>query len=125
MQNSKCKHGVVCSIGVKVAATFTPFSRTSVLFEICILNLALLAAACGKASPPLVKPPPPPTATQQLQNDLIADTRMPGVQHAIWGVSVRSLARSEQLFELNAHTLLVPASVAKLVSVATAARFAR
>ena len=29
---------------------------------------------------------------------------MPGVEHAIWGISVRSLARSEELFELNAQS---------------------
>jgi len=46
---------------------------------------------------------------------------MPGVQRATWGIAVQSLARNERLFELNAQTLMVPASVAKLVSVATAA----
>ena len=34
---------------------------------------------------------------------------------------MQSLDRDERLFELNPRTLLVPASVAKLVSVATAA----
>jgi len=46
---------------------------------------------------------------------------MPGVQRATWGVAVQSLSRNERVFDLNAQTLLVPASVAKLVSVATAA----
>ena len=46
---------------------------------------------------------------------------MPGVSRAAWGVAVQSLDRRERLFTLNAGTLLVPASVAKLVSVATAA----
>ena len=45
---------------------------------------------------------------------------MPGVQRATWGIAVRSLARDEHLFDLNPQTLMVPASVAKLVSVATA-----
>ena len=45
---------------------------------------------------------------------------MPGVQRATWGVAVQSLARNERLFDLNPQTLMVPASVAKLVSVATA-----
>ena len=45
---------------------------------------------------------------------------MPGVQRAAWGVAVQSLARNERLFDLNPRTLMVPASVAKLVSVATA-----
>ena len=45
---------------------------------------------------------------------------MPGVQRAVWGVAVQSLARNERLFDLNPQTLMVPASVTKLVSVATA-----
>jgi D-alanyl-D-alanine carboxypeptidase/D-alanyl-D-alanine-endopeptidase (penicillin-binding protein 4) len=46
---------------------------------------------------------------------------MPGVQRATWGIAVHSLARNERLFDLNSQTLMVPASVAKLISVATAA----
>ena len=46
---------------------------------------------------------------------------MPGVGRATWGIVVQSLARNERLFGYNAETLMVPASVAKLVSVATAA----
>ena len=45
---------------------------------------------------------------------------MPGVQRATWGVAVQSLTRNERLFDLNPQTLLVPASIAKLISVATA-----
>lgn len=44
----------------------------------------------------------------------------PGVQRAAWGIVVHSLDRNERLFELNPRTLLVPASAAKLVSLATA-----
>jgi D-alanyl-D-alanine carboxypeptidase/D-alanyl-D-alanine-endopeptidase (penicillin-binding protein 4) len=46
---------------------------------------------------------------------------MPGVSRAAWGVVVQSLDRRERLFALNADMLLVPASVAKLITVATAA----
>lgn len=46
---------------------------------------------------------------------------MPGVSRAAWGIAVQSLDRRERLLTLNGGTLLVPASVAKLVSVATAA----
>jgi D-alanyl-D-alanine carboxypeptidase/D-alanyl-D-alanine-endopeptidase (penicillin-binding protein 4) len=46
---------------------------------------------------------------------------MPGVSRAVWGMAVQSLDRRERLFTLNSGTLLVPASVAKLVTVATAA----
>jgi D-alanyl-D-alanine carboxypeptidase/D-alanyl-D-alanine-endopeptidase (penicillin-binding protein 4) len=50
----------------------------------------------------------------------MAATSAPGVQRAVWGIAVQSLDRNERLFELNPHALLVPASVAKLVSLATA-----
>jgi D-alanyl-D-alanine carboxypeptidase/D-alanyl-D-alanine-endopeptidase (penicillin-binding protein 4) len=46
---------------------------------------------------------------------------MPGVSRAAWGIAVQSLDRRERLFALNSGTLLVPASVSKLVTVATAA----
>src|SRR2546423_1313128 len=92
-----------------------------VVFAFCILNFALLAAGCAAKTPPAVALPPPPDNTRQLQTDLIAATKMPGVQRATWGVAVQSLARNERLFDLNPQTLMVPASVAKLVSVATAA----
>jgi D-alanyl-D-alanine carboxypeptidase/D-alanyl-D-alanine-endopeptidase (penicillin-binding protein 4) len=120
MQNAKCKHYVVCSTGVNVATTFTPLSRTQVLFAFCIFNFAFLAAACGAKTPPAIITPPPVDNTRQLQTDLIAATKMPGVQRATWGIAVQSLARSERLFDLNPQILMVPASVAKLVSVATA-----
>jgi D-alanyl-D-alanine carboxypeptidase/D-alanyl-D-alanine-endopeptidase (penicillin-binding protein 4) len=48
-------------------------------------------------------------------------TQSPGVRRGVWGVAVQSLDRDERLFELNPRTLLVPASVAKIVAVATAA----
>src|ERR1051325_9325460 len=121
MQNAKCKHGVVCSSGVKVVATFTPLFRTPVLFAFCILHFAFLTAACAPKAPPAVITPPPIDHVRQLQEDLAAATKMPGVQRATWGIAVQSLARNERLFDLNPRTLLVPASVAKLVSVATAA----
>jgi D-alanyl-D-alanine carboxypeptidase/D-alanyl-D-alanine-endopeptidase (penicillin-binding protein 4) len=43
------------------------------------------------------------------------------VQRGVWGIVVHSLDRNERLFELQPRTLLVPASVAKLAVVATAA----
>ena len=55
---------------------------------------------------------------EQLQHDILASTRMPGVERGIWGIVVQSLDRAERLFELNPRTLLVPASTAKLLSVA-------
>ena len=79
----------------------------------------LTASSCAKA-PPAPLTPPAFDSTRQLQADLTAATRMPGVQRATWGIAVQSLARSERLFDLNPRTLMVPASVAKVVSLATA-----
>ena len=120
MQNAKCKHCVVCRTGVKVVAPFTPFLRTRVLFAFCILNFALLVLpGCAKA-PLQLSSPPQLDPTRRLAIDLTAATQMPGVQRATWGIAVQSLARNERLFDINSRTLLVPASVAKVVSVATA-----
>ena len=89
------------------------------LFAFCILHFAFLS--CAK-NPPAVTPASlPANPVARLQADLDAATRMPGVSHAAWGVAVQSLDRRERLFTLNSGTLLVPASVAKLMSVATAA----
>ena len=43
---------------------------------------------------------------------------IPGVQRAAWGIVVHSLDRDERLFDLNPRTLLVPASVGKIVALA-------
>src|SRR5262249_48655002 len=81
--------------GVNVATTVTPFLRTRVLFAFCILNFALLAASsCAKSTPALVAPPTL-NPIQQLQSDLAAATKMPGVQRATWGIAVQSPGRNE------------------------------
>src|SRR4030095_4769042 len=59
-------------------------------------------------------------AIQSLRTDLTTATQLPGVHGAAWGIVVHSLDRDERLFELNSRTLLVPASSAKMVSVASA-----
>lgn len=84
---------------------------------LCILHSAFLLS-CSNVPPPVVTPARPASAS--LQTDLLALTQSPGVQRGTWGIVVESLDRRDRLFELNPRTLLVPASVAKLVSVATA-----
>ena len=81
----------------------------------------LITAGCAKAPPAVVTSPPGPVdKLGALRSDLAAITKMPGVQRATWGIAVQSLARNQRLFDLNPQTLMVPASVAKLISVATA-----
>jgi D-alanyl-D-alanine carboxypeptidase/D-alanyl-D-alanine-endopeptidase (penicillin-binding protein 4) len=70
------------------------------------------------ALPPAASPSP---AITRLRDDVLTLTRRAGVERAAWGVVVHSLDRNERLVDLNPHALLVPASTAKLVTVATAA----
>jgi serine-type D-Ala-D-Ala carboxypeptidase/endopeptidase (penicillin-binding protein 4) len=74
---------------------------------------------CAKA-PAILSAASPLDPLQQLKQDIAATAMSPGVQRAVWGVVVHSLDRNERIFELNPRTLLVPASAAKLVSLATA-----
>jgi len=83
----------------------------------CILHSAFLG--CATTTPR--RGGSSARALAQLQRDILSATRMPGVTRGSWGIVVHSLDRNERLFELNARNLFVPASVAKLVSVATAA----
>jgi serine-type D-Ala-D-Ala carboxypeptidase/endopeptidase (penicillin-binding protein 4) len=79
-----------------------------------------LTAACAKPRPALPSPSPV-NPLERLRADISAAVQMPGVQRGAWGIAVHSLTSDERLFELNARTLLVPASASKLVSVASAA----
>jgi D-alanyl-D-alanine carboxypeptidase/D-alanyl-D-alanine-endopeptidase (penicillin-binding protein 4) len=74
-------------------------------------------AGCAKSDPALA---PALDPLQQLKQDVIATTTLPGVQRAAWGIVVQSLDRNERIVEVNPRTLLVPASTAKLVSLASA-----
>jgi D-alanyl-D-alanine carboxypeptidase/D-alanyl-D-alanine-endopeptidase (penicillin-binding protein 4) len=59
-------------------------------------------------------------ALVQLRADVIEATRRPGVARGTWGILVHSIDRDEPILALNATSLLVPASLTKIVSVATA-----
>lgn len=85
---------------------------------IALCFVALGLCGCAKLSPAAA---PSLDPLQQLHLDIMSAVGAPGVGRAAWGVAVHSIDRNEPLFELNARTLLVPASVAKLVSLATAA----
>jgi len=83
----------------------------------CILHSAL----SGCASAPTRRGDSSAAALTQLRTDVLEATHLPGVSRASWGIVVHSLDRNERLLEHNARNLFVPASVAKLISVATAA----
>src|SRR3954468_4814355 len=80
--------------------------------------VAAIPAAAVPVTPAPVSETAPPLA--QLRRDILAATSFPGVRRGTWGIVVHSIDRNERLFELNANALLVPASVAKLASVASA-----
>jgi D-alanyl-D-alanine carboxypeptidase/D-alanyl-D-alanine-endopeptidase (penicillin-binding protein 4) len=81
----------------------------------------LTSAFAGCASAAAKRPDSGVTAPAQLRSGILSDTQRPGVSRASWGIVVDSLDRHDRLVDLNARTLFVPASIAKLVSVATAA----
>ena len=95
------------------------------LFAFCILHFAL--QSCVKTAPVVLAARQPLESTStlsQLRDGILLDTSGPGVRRGVWGIVAFSLDRQVPLFELNAGALLVPASTAKLVSVATAAEAA-
>ena len=85
-------------------------------FAFCLLTFDLI----GCAKTPASLPSPRLDPIVQLRNDITTAINAPGVRRGVWGIAVRSLDRNEPLFELNSRALIVPASVSKLVSVATA-----
>ena len=86
-----------------------------------VVLLLLLTVGCARNRAPVVVEAPARGAVEQLQIDILEATRRPGVQRAVWGIAVHSLDTDERLAELNPRALLVPASVAKIAAVATAA----
>ena len=87
----------------------------------CVVALGFLTVGLiGCAKAPVALSPPHLDPLQQLTQDIAAATSLPGVQRAAWGIVVHSIDRNERIFDLNPRTLLVPASAAKLVGLATA-----
>jgi len=81
---------------------------------------AVRPGAAARRQSVAIEKPRSEAALDSLKAGILAAINEPGVQRGTWGIVVHSLDRNERLFELNAHTLLVPASVAKLASVASA-----
>ncbi len=92
-------------------------SGTALRLWLAASAFCILLAAPGCAA----RTPGSGAALNQLRTDVLTATRQPGVTRASWGIVVESLDRHDRLVDLNSRTLFVPASVAKLVSVATAA----
>jgi len=91
--------------------------------------VAIFPGEAGQAERQAAPSIPRPTTTpqvrpqaplRQLAADLGALTAADGVKRGVWGVLVYSLDRRQRLFELNPNAMLVPASIAKLVTAASA-----
>ena len=57
----------------------------------------------------------------RLQHDIDAVLAAPALDHAFWGVLVKSLATNETWYSQNAGKLMMPASTMKVVTLAAAA----
>ena len=87
--------------------------------------LLLLWATLAAAIAPGVVAQTPSTATArtaELHQQLAAMLSAPGVSRGTWGIEVRSLTTHDTLFAHNERSLLVPASIAKLVALAATVR---
>ena len=71
-----------------------------------------LLAACAAAPRPVIAPPTPTTLVGALDS-IFADTAL---QHAHWGVLVKSLDTGEIIYERNSRKAFIPASTMKLVT---------
>jgi D-alanyl-D-alanine carboxypeptidase/D-alanyl-D-alanine-endopeptidase (penicillin-binding protein 4) len=77
--------------------------------------LALLGSvAAGQTAPGAA----PASGLDALAGAVRQQLTAPGVARGTWGIAVQSLQTGDAIFEHNAHALLVPASVAKLVPLA-------
>jgi D-alanyl-D-alanine carboxypeptidase/D-alanyl-D-alanine-endopeptidase (penicillin-binding protein 4) len=88
------------------------------------LALAFLIAGCAaKTAPPVAVGAIAggQSSTDQLRRDLRSIFTTADIDHAIWGISARSLKTDELLFSLNANRMQTPASNQKLITTAVAA----
>ena len=92
-----------------------------------LLVLALASGACAKRPAAAPADPAaasragaPATAVDRLRTELTAAFDSPSV-NALWAVQVQSLDTGELLFARHAHTLVMPASNMKILTMAVAA----
>jgi len=94
----------------------TAGSRARAAIAVCLLSIA---AGCAHARPAF----PPVNLEQEraLAAELGRIFDAPETRNGLWGVEVRSLDRPVTLFSRNAHTLMMPASNMKILTLAAAA----
>lgn len=79
-----------------------------------------IALAAMFVSSAAAQGPAPGDAIQALRAAVGDAIRRPGVARGLWGIAVQSLTTGQRLVEVNPDALLVPGSISKLLSVATA-----
>jgi serine-type D-Ala-D-Ala carboxypeptidase/endopeptidase (penicillin-binding protein 4) len=94
----------------------TNFRNNSLRLAFGVCALVALVPEHGRAGQSVSNNPP-----LQLQQSLDAAIAQPALEHATWGIVVRSLVNGETLYSLNPHRLLMPASNMKIVTLAAAA----
>lgn len=87
------------------------------------IALAGLLSGCATkgARPSVVAPAAAVSSIEQLQRDLRGIFGSPTVDHAFWGLSVRSLKTGDVLYSANSSRLQTPASNQKVITSAVAA----
>jgi len=94
---------------------------TSCHRSLAVALVVSLAACGGGRAAPNVAPGVPGATVARLGHDITSLIAAPELERSTWGVLVRSLARSETLYALHPHTLLLPASNIKIATLAAAA----
>ena len=84
------------------------------------LVLFLLGAALNLALPPGIHGQELPLSASRLGPAIDSLLSSPRYENAIWGIQVIDLETEDQLYELNSHLSLMPASNAKLYTTAAA-----
>jgi serine-type D-Ala-D-Ala carboxypeptidase/endopeptidase (penicillin-binding protein 4) len=99
-------------------------ARARTLVLVTNVALAFLIAGCAaKAAPatPVGALTGSQSSVEQLRRDLRSIFTSADVDHAFWGIAVRSLKTDELLYSLNANRMQTPASNMKLITTAIAA----
>jgi D-alanyl-D-alanine carboxypeptidase/D-alanyl-D-alanine-endopeptidase (penicillin-binding protein 4) len=89
-------------------------------FVVLLLGVAGCSRSAPATAPTPVRTAPPTQVVDRLRTELASTFQSPAAS-ALWAVKVQSLESGEVLFEQNAHTLVMPASNMKIVTMAVAA----
>ena len=97
--------------------------RAFVVTPALVIAVVVLTTACGTRRAPASTPASlGREPAVRLQQDLDALLANPALDHASWGVVVKSLAGGDTLYQVSSRKLFVPASNMKIVTLAAAAR---